>query len=82
VEVPGNLRNLNAAEQDAIKVKQLDVQHRFPLVHLLLADIFHLRNDPEHALAEMREYLKLAPNATNVEAVSIRVQEEEKQIRQ
>jgi tetratricopeptide (TPR) repeat protein len=73
-----SLENLDAAEKSARKVKLLDAQHRFPQIHLVLANILHKKGDIAGALAEMRDYLTYAPNADDVEIVRARIQEEEK----
>jgi tetratricopeptide (TPR) repeat protein len=73
-----NLENLDAAEKSARKGILLDAPHRFPKIHLVLANILHKKSDIPGALAEMKDYLKYAPGADDADMVRARLLEEEK----
>jgi len=64
-----NLDDLAEAEQRALRAEQLDSEHREPRVPFLLGQIYKAKNDSVHAAAQLREYLKYAPNATDSEIV-------------
>jgi|WetSurMetagenome_2_1015567.scaffolds.fasta_scaffold00739_15 tetratricopeptide (TPR) repeat protein len=71
-----HLENREAAEKSARKTIMLDAPHRFPQIHLVLANVLHKRGDIAGALAEMRDYLKYAPVADDAEMVRARLHEE------
>jgi tetratricopeptide (TPR) repeat protein len=73
-----NLGKLDLAEKSARQEQRLDSRHQFPRVHLILANILARRQDTVGAIKEMRNYLKLAPNASDADYVRSRVQEKEK----
>jgi tetratricopeptide (TPR) repeat protein len=73
-----NLDNLDAAEKSARKAKLMDAQHRFPQIHLVLANLLRKKGDVAGALAELRNYLTYAPNADDAEIIRERLREEEK----
>jgi len=73
-----NLKNLDAAERSARKAQRLDSLHRLPLEHLILAYILRQKRDFSGEAAQLRDYLKYAPQASNVEEVRVRLQELEK----
>jgi len=62
-----NLGNLPAAEQSALTVQRLDAQNHIPRVHLLLSMIYTDKKDYPEALAQIRTYLALVPNASDAE---------------
>lgn len=64
-----NLGNLDAAEKNARKFQSLDTEHRRPEVSLLLGEILSKKRDYAGAAAQEKDYLKVAPNASNAEAV-------------
>ncbi len=70
-----NLGNLDAAEGNARKLERLDTGHRFPQVHLILAGVSRKRQDSAGEVAQLREYLKYAPQASNATQVRSRLHE-------
>ncbi|HUI77005.1 MAG TPA: tetratricopeptide repeat protein [Bryobacteraceae bacterium] len=58
-----NLQELKSAEDSARRAQQLDTRHQIPEVSRLLAVILANRQDYRGAVSEMRDYLKLAPQA-------------------
>jgi tetratricopeptide (TPR) repeat protein len=62
-----NLARVEPAIESARKFKALDTEHRHPDVCLLLGQIFIHKQDYASAAQEMRDYLALAPNASNAE---------------
>lgn len=64
-----NLGNLDVAEKSARKFITMDPEHRRPEVALLLGEILTKKHDYAGALAQKRNYLAMAPNAPNSEAV-------------
>ncbi len=69
------LNNVAAAERSAHKLERLDSAHRFPQVHLVLANILRRRNDRAGEADQLRAYLKYAPRAANAPQVYSRLQE-------
>ncbi|MGO8794475.1 MAG: tetratricopeptide repeat protein [Candidatus Sulfotelmatobacter sp.] len=64
-----NLSQFAEAEQRALKAEELDRDHHEPRVQFLLGQIYKAKNDPTNAAAQLREYLKYAPQAQDLEAV-------------
>jgi Tfp pilus assembly protein PilF len=64
-----NLNDLELAEKSARQAGRLDMQHRIPRIHLIVANILARRQDKEGAMAELRNYLKFAPKADDADAV-------------
>jgi cytochrome c-type biogenesis protein CcmH/NrfG len=64
-----NLNQLAEAERRALKAEELDREHHEPRVQFLLGQIYKAENDPMNAAAQLREYLKYAPNAQDSETV-------------
>jgi len=64
-----NLNQFAEAEQRALKAEELDRDHHEPRVPFLLGQIYKAKNDPTNAAAQLREYLKYAPNAQDLETV-------------
>jgi hypothetical protein len=69
------LNEMDAAESSARKTQRLDGQHRFPQVHLILADIFQSKHDIAGTVEQLQSYLKFAPEASNAEKIRSRLQE-------
>ena len=69
---------VDAAEKSARAAERLDVRHRIPQVHLLLADILARHENYHDAIGEMQTYLKLAPNGKDAEQVRSRLAQIEK----
>jgi tetratricopeptide (TPR) repeat protein len=60
-----HLGNLEKAEKDAQNSITLDKWRHLAQVHLLLAQIYKAKNDFVAQAAQLREYLKIAPNAAD-----------------
>ena len=58
-----NLHEPGAAEESARRAEKLDTHHQIPEVSRLIGLILAERNDYNGAAAEMRDYLKFAPQA-------------------
>lgn len=61
------LKNIDAAEQSAVKGLQVDTQHHVPQLEHLLGVILARKNDYRSALEHIRKYLALAPNAEDAQ---------------
>ena len=68
-----NLHNLDAAEKSAREAEKLDTKNTIPKIHHLLGTILADRQDFTGAAEEMRAYLKLAPGATDADAVRFQI---------
>jgi tetratricopeptide (TPR) repeat protein len=64
-----NLHNLAAAEKSGLRAVQMDLDHREPRSHFVLAQIYEAKGDKENEARQLREYLKYADNAADVAAV-------------
>jgi tetratricopeptide (TPR) repeat protein len=64
-----NLKNYGAAEKSAREAERLDTHHRYPKSSQILGVILANRQDYTAAAVEFRNYLKFAPNASDVEMV-------------
>ncbi len=64
-----SLHQFAEAERRALKAEELDREHHEPRVQFLLGQIYKAKNDPANAAAQLREYLKYAPNAQDSEIV-------------
>ncbi|MHB8525084.1 MAG: tetratricopeptide repeat protein [Candidatus Acidiferrales bacterium] len=58
-----HLRDLPAAEKNALATINADHFHRIPQTHLLLAQIYGAKHDLPAAAVQLHAYLKLAPNS-------------------
>jgi tetratricopeptide (TPR) repeat protein len=63
------LGNLDQAEKSARKAETLGAQSSFPQLSLLLGMMLADRGDYADAAEQFRSYLKLAPTASNADAV-------------
>ncbi|HXN21491.1 MAG TPA: tetratricopeptide repeat protein [Candidatus Dormibacteraeota bacterium] len=73
-----NLKKIEDAKKSGLQAERLDQRHRFPQVHLLLAEIFTQKNDYATAITEMQTYLRVAPQAKNADQVRERMAQLEK----
>jgi len=64
-----NLNRLDMAEESSRQVLRLDSNHLFPQAFLILANILARKNDNEGSVAQLRQYLKYAPNAPDTSTV-------------
>jgi tetratricopeptide (TPR) repeat protein len=58
-----HLHHILKAETDALSAVRLDVWHHLPQVHRLLARIYEMKGDSHAEMAQVKEYLKQAPNS-------------------
>ncbi len=58
-----HLSQISEAEHNAQQIIQVDRFHRIPQAHLLLAQVYAAKHDFDKAVAQLRVYLKIAPNA-------------------
>ena len=58
-----HLDHVADAERNALRAIEADHEHRVPQAHLLLAQIYEGNNDVIGAAAQLRIYLKAAPNS-------------------
>jgi len=75
-----NLHREEVAEKSARRAEKLDTRHRFPEVSHLLGVILAGRRDYAGAAAEMRDYLRLAPDAKDAPAVRSQLEALDKQL--
>jgi len=68
-----NLRHFEGAEKRARQAKLRDTFHQYPSIHLILANIFELKNNMAGLKEELRNYLSEAPNASDVSLVRKRL---------
>jgi len=58
-----HLKQYADAETSARAAVQLDPWHKLPQLHLLLAHVYDAKGDPHSEVAELKDYLKEAPNS-------------------
>jgi tetratricopeptide (TPR) repeat protein len=58
-----HLRHFHEAETSALAALQLDRWHYLPQLHLLLTQVYAEKGDTPAETAELREFLKIAPNS-------------------
>jgi tetratricopeptide (TPR) repeat protein len=73
-----NIGNADAAEKSAWEAERLDPRRLFPGSWQVLGRVLALRREFAEALAQMREYLRLAPHAPDAPSVRARMAEIEK----
>ena len=64
-----NLHNLAAAEKSGLRAVEIDLDHREPRAHFVLAQIYEAKGDKKKEARELREYLKYANDTADVAAV-------------
>jgi tetratricopeptide (TPR) repeat protein len=64
-----SLNKMDVAERSARKAFRLDSQHRYPRVHLILAEILRRRQDVSGSIEQLQAYLKFAPQASDADKV-------------
>jgi tetratricopeptide (TPR) repeat protein len=64
-----NLGNIDIAEKSARQYQRLDPLYRFPMVFLILSNVYAMRDDNAASIEELRNYLKYAPDAPNAEEI-------------
>jgi tetratricopeptide (TPR) repeat protein len=75
-----NLNHLETAEQSARRAQTLDTQHRIPQASHLLGVILADRHDYAGAAEQMRNYLKLAPQAKDAATARSQLEAFEKEL--
>jgi tetratricopeptide (TPR) repeat protein len=60
-----HFQQLRQAEVNAETALRLDMWHRVPELHYLMAQICQARGDLRNEAIQLREYLKVSPNAAN-----------------
>jgi Tetratricopeptide repeat len=64
-----HLHQILKAETDALSAVRLDIWHHLPQVHRLLAKIYEIKGDSHSEMAQLKEYLKQAPNSDDSAAM-------------
>ncbi len=75
-----NLKNLDAAEEQAREGLKMDTQNRNPRMNQVLGVVLAQKQDFKGAAESMKSYLKLAPNAPDVGQVKRQLEEIERQL--
>lgn len=75
-----NLKNLDAAEEQAREGLKMDPQNRNPRMNQVLGVVLAQKQDFKGAAESMKSYLKLAPNAPDVDHVKRQLVEIERQL--
>jgi tetratricopeptide (TPR) repeat protein len=70
-----NLHNIDRAEESARRAQKLDVNHQIPQISHLLGVILAERRNYAEAAAEMRDYLKFAPQASDAADVHSQIEQ-------
>jgi len=73
-----NLGKFDAAEASAREAQKLDAAHRMPKVEHILGEILYEKKDYAGAAEQMRNYLRLAPDAADAGQVKLQLSELEK----
>jgi predicted nucleic acid-binding protein len=63
------LNKIEEAEKSALKAERVNIRTDFPLLHLILGEIFARKKDYAVAMSELQTYLDLAPHAKNADQV-------------
>lgn len=63
------LNKIEEAEKSALKAERVNVRTSFPLLHLILAEIFARKTDYAVAISELQTYLELVPRAKNADQI-------------
>jgi Flp pilus assembly protein TadD len=58
-------KHLSDAELNGLSAAKLDTWHHVPQIHFLLAKVYEAKGDTQAEAAQLRQYLKLEPNAPN-----------------
>ena len=75
-----NLKNLDAAEEQAREGLKMDPQNRNPRMNQVLGVVLAQKQDFKGAAESMKSYLKLAPNAPDVDHVKRQLEEIQRQL--
>lgn len=75
-----HLKNFDAAEASARKVRLFDTEFRLPVAHLLLGTLLLQKRDYSGAAEGFRAFLKAAPGSPDAPAIRQQLQEIEKKL--
>ncbi|MEO8128670.1 MAG: tetratricopeptide repeat protein [Bryobacteraceae bacterium] len=75
-----NLKNLDEAEEQAREGLKMDPKNRNPRMNQVLGVVLAQKQDFKGAAESMKSYLKLAPNAADVDHVKRQLEEIERQL--
>jgi len=75
-----NLKNLDVAEEHAREGLKMDTRNRNPRMNQVLGVVLAQKQDFKGAAESMKSYLRLSPNAPDMDTVKRQLQEIEKQI--
>jgi tetratricopeptide (TPR) repeat protein len=64
-----NLHDIQLAEKSARNGERLDYNNQYPRMHLILANIFAMKQDSQGYTDELRKYLMAAPEAEDATAI-------------
>jgi tetratricopeptide (TPR) repeat protein len=70
-----NLHNIDRAEESARRAQKLDVNHQVPQISHFLGVVLAERKNYAAAAAEMRDYLKFAPEASDAPEVRTQIEQ-------
>lgn len=70
-----NLHNIDRAEESARRAQKLDINHQIPQISHFLGVILAEHRNYAAAAAEMRDYLKFAPEASDAAAVRTQIEQ-------
>jgi tetratricopeptide (TPR) repeat protein len=70
-----NLHNIDRAEESARRAQKLDINHQIPQISHVLGVILAERRNYAAAAAEMRDYLKFAPEASDAAEVRSQIEQ-------
>lgn len=64
-----NLHNLPEAERSGLKAAEIDKEHRFPRIELLLGTIYRAKGDNTAAVQHFKSYVQLDPTSADLPAI-------------
>jgi tetratricopeptide (TPR) repeat protein len=76
------LNEMELAERRARQGQQVDYSNRYPQLYLIIAAVLEQKNDATGSIRELRNYLKVSPNAPNAGVVRSHLQKMEDQVEQ
>jgi len=73
-----NVGNLEASEKRALDAERLDTRNQFPGIQHLLGMLLTVRKDWDGAAKHLRDYVRLAPTASDADAARTQLAQVEK----
>lgn len=64
-----NLRHLPEAEKSGLRAAELDKEHRFPRIELLLGTVYRAKGDSTSAIQHYKSYMQLEPGSGDLKDV-------------